>query len=472
MVKKALFILGIAALMVLGCGKQGPETPQNKPDTTTDQPQTPPGPEDPEVPQEPQKDVISILAIGNSFSVDGMQYLWDILKADGAKEIVLGNLYIGGCTLATHSGNFTSNSASYTYYKNTSGSWSTTASYKPLDALKEREWDYITMQQASGSSGVETSYEPYIDNIISVVTANCPDATLLWHMTWAYQGNSTHSSFPTYGSDQMTMYNSIVSTVRSKVLTREVFKKVIPSGTAVQNLRTSLYGDNITRDGHHLSYDAGRFVTALTWAGTIRGTDPMKVSWKPSQYAYSEQQEAAIREAAANALKKPYQITESSYPPDPNAPQADADHETLITAAGFNPADYTKLEIPFTKFGYYNSSNSTFISKMYNHQTSTASNLNDFCTTPIYEKKDLPDGTLIVIRKGFQYRPEGWVSLDKANSSSNRPGNVSANVVKVDASWWGSWNYRAFNISLDPRKTMTEQQAAEACEAFGIYLPK
>ena len=35
---------------------------------------------------------IKILAIGNSFSVDAVEYLWDMLDAAGVEEIVIGNL--------------------------------------------------------------------------------------------------------------------------------------------------------------------------------------------------------------------------------------------------------------------------------------------------------------------------------------------------------------------------------------------
>ena len=77
-----------------------------------------------------------------------------------------------------------------------------------------------------------------------------------------------------------------------------------------------------------------------------------------------------------------------------------------------------------------------------------------------------------MVKVGFQYRPEGWTALDKANSSSDRPGNVNINVVKVDDTWWGKWNYRAFNLLTDPRKTLTEETAEQVCKSFGIFLPK
>ena len=256
---------------------------------------------------------ISVLAIGNSFSVDAMQYLYDILASDGATGIVLGNLYIGGCTLETHSNHFQTNDSAYTYYKNTSGSWTSTSSTAPLTALDERDWDYITIQQASGSSGLPGTYEPYLDNIVSIVRQHCPDAKILWHMTWAYQSNSTHKEFPNYGSDQMQMYNAIVSTVQSVIVPNSTFSGIIPSGTAVQNLRTSLYGDSLTRDGYHLSYDVGRYVAGLTWAAVLRGTNPANVLWTPTQYIYSPKEKSAIMEAVRNAVAKPFEVTKSSF---------------------------------------------------------------------------------------------------------------------------------------------------------------
>lgn len=278
---------------------------------------------------------ISILAIGNSFSVDALQYLYNILQDAGYEKIVLGNLYIGGCSLQTHAGHFSGNATAYTYYKNTTGSWTSTASTAPLTALDERSWDYISMQQASGSSGRPDTYEPYIETLLEIVKTHCPAAKLVWHMTWAYQGNSTHSSFPYYNSDQMTMYNAIVSTVQSKILSRDDFSFVIPTGTAVQNLRTSYMGDNLTRDGYHMSYDKGRFVTALTWARKITGCDLDAISWTPSAYSYSETDLAAIKEAASQAVAHPYVVTPSSYSQGPSAESLKA----ILTARGYDPDD-------------------------------------------------------------------------------------------------------------------------------------
>ena len=60
---------------------------------------------------------IKILAIGNSFSQDAIeQYLWNIAQADSI-DIVVGNLYFGGCSLEQHWKFLTENDSVYNYRK-------------------------------------------------------------------------------------------------------------------------------------------------------------------------------------------------------------------------------------------------------------------------------------------------------------------------------------------------------------------
>ena len=496
-----MLVLSIAVTGLDSCDGKDPVTdptdapevpvtpPADEPEDNPQEPETPPAEEPEDDPQEPETppadepdNSIRILAIGNSFSVDAMQYLYGILEDIGYEEITLGNLYIGGCTLETHSKNFTNNSASYTYYTNTTGSWNEASSYKPHDALKSEEWDLITMQQGSPVSGVPSSYDPYLASLVASVRTYCADAELAWHMTWAYQASSTHSGFANYGKDQMTMYNAILSAVQTKVVPTGWFGKVIPNGTAIQNLRTSFIGDNLTRDGYHMSYDKGRYLTALTFAQTLTGRSIADVTYIPSGCTLTEKEVLAMKEAVENACKTPYAVTESSYPPDENFNPATATPTEILEYNGFNPADYTQMQIEFTDFAYYNSSNSNYKSKMYTVEGSGwNTTICDFVTTPIYTKEDLPNGSLIVQRTGNMYRPEGWKALDAVNTSGARPGNVTSNVVKIDDAWWGSWNFRAFNLAFADRtdlgpNPLQNPNADNLCgklkEGFAIFIPK
>ena len=115
------------------------------------------------------------------------------IKNKGAEEIILGNLYIGGCDLRLHALNAVNNLPAYDYRKNTSGTWNNTPNTSILTALKQEEWDVISIQQASGSSGLPETYNEDLTTLISYLNTNKlnPDAKIVWNMTWAYQGNST-----------------------------------------------------------------------------------------------------------------------------------------------------------------------------------------------------------------------------------------------------------------------------------------
>ena len=211
---------------------------------------------------------LKILAIGNSFSQDATQFLWQIARNAGIKEVVIGNAYRGGCTLEMHWTSVAASGTEYSYEKNSAGAKVSTPGQTLESILKDEEWDIITLQQASGSSGMQDTYEPYLTNLIDWVNENKtnPDAKLYWHMTWAYQSDFSSSAFrKNYNSDQMTMYNAILAAKDEKVLAHDEFAGVIPSGTTVQNLRTSFLGDTITRDGYHMGWVLGRYAVGLTW---------------------------------------------------------------------------------------------------------------------------------------------------------------------------------------------------------------
>lgn len=404
-------------------------------------------------------DSIRILAIGNSFSDDSMWYLYDMLRQAGYSSVKLGNLYIGGCTLHTHAGHIASGAGAYTYRVNTDGKWVDNQSFSSVDALMSDSWDFISIQQASGSSGVPETYEPYLGTIVDRVKELCPDADLVWNMTWAYQGNSTHSEFSKYDKNQMTMYNAIVDAVNEKVKPESDIVKIIPAGTAIQNLRTSLYGDTVTRDGYHLAYDSGRMTAAMMWVKSLTDCNLDKITYTPSGYIYSEAMIAAIKESVENAYEAPFKVTQSQITKDENDPNSSL--PALVKAAGFDPDKYDPLDVKVTKVAYYNSANGN---------ANLGTNMRNYAATQIFEKEQIPNGSLIVIKSGFQYRPEGWTELDK--KTSPRPDNVAAQVVVVDDAWWREFNYRAFNLSKAGAPNLSDEEQNELTTVFGIFVPK
>lgn len=257
---------------------------------------------------------LKILAIGNSFSVDAMQYLYQIAESAGVKEIVLGNLYIGGCSLERHLKNAKEGICDYKYYKNTNGEWTTTEDFSIDEGIKDEDWDIITMQQSSGVSGIPESYENTLTELIDFVNKEKTNgnAKLFWHMTWAYQQDSTHASFPKYNSDQIQMYNMIVKTVQENVMVLDEIDGIIPNATSIQNARTGFLGDTLTRDGYHLDKEIGRYIAGLCYFAAITGADVSDIEYVPTDNI-SEKMRKLATSSVMDAVEKPYEITPSKY---------------------------------------------------------------------------------------------------------------------------------------------------------------
>ena len=250
--------------------------------------------------------ILKILTIGNSFSDDATKYLYDIATSAGVERVKFGNLYIGGCSLATHLNNALNDASNYEYRVNDSGEWITAENFKMSDAIESENWDFITFQQASGFSGVKESYEP-LSALEDYVRSLNETAKFGWHLTWAYQQNSDHPDFTRYNKDQTTMYNAIISAVKEKVMVEEQIKKLAPSGTAIQNARTSAYGDTFTRDGYHLTYDFGRFIAGLTLFSAITDIPVDDVTFSP--VGLGDEKETVAKKAAKAAIEKPFEVT-------------------------------------------------------------------------------------------------------------------------------------------------------------------
>ena len=257
--------------------------------------------------------VLKILAVGNSFSQDGLKHVFDVAVSAGIYDIQWGNLFIGSCSLATHLENVKADSPSYTYYTSVNSRRESKKAYKLSDAVKSENWDFITFQQVSTNSGVADTYDD-LEELISLVAPLCTNdkVEFAWHMTWAYQTGA--KSLGKYGNDQMQMYNAIVSAVQNKVVPNERISKIIPNGTAIQNARTSYMGDAFTRDGTHLSLDTGCLIAAMTVVHALVGIDWKTFDYEGVSYIYPNKTFPRLAaESVRNAINTPFKVTRSSF---------------------------------------------------------------------------------------------------------------------------------------------------------------
>ena len=252
---------------------------------------------------------IKILFVANSFGDDTVEHMPEIAKSAGYLDIEIGNLYIGGCSIDKHYNNLLNDSAEYSFRYHDGKKWDYEYGDKKQTikfAVEFADWDVIIFQQSSGNSGIASTYSHLSELIQGVLQFAKPNVSVGFNMTWAYQGDSTHEHFYRYDNNQLTMYNAIISTVQDVVISKKTIEFIIPNGTAIQNART-LYGDKLTRDGYHLSYDYGRYIAGLTAFCKITDTPIDEITFAPK--TLDSAMIDIAKQSAKKAIDNPYQVT-------------------------------------------------------------------------------------------------------------------------------------------------------------------
>ena len=261
--------------------------------------------------------VEKVLVIGNSFSHNSLEYLYPILDENIkiSNGVVVGHIHIGGSSLETHSINAQTDSKAYQYDKYIKGKEKPAFPHLSIkQVLEDEEWDVVTIQQVSGKSGVLSSYHPHLKTLVDYIKENSLNkkVKVVWHMTWAYQSDSKHEDFENYANNQQFMYENIVEVTNNSPLKNPYINNVIPTGTTIQNLRTSIIGDKLTVDGYHLN-KIGKYAAALTWGAYLFNIDFSNYTIIDEEIP--EEFSGAIVESVLASIEKPFEITPSvKYP--------------------------------------------------------------------------------------------------------------------------------------------------------------
>lgn len=281
---------------------------------------------------------LKLLAITSSFGLNTTQMLYDVAVAEGyvPDNVTVARLYTTGCTLEKHL-RHAPDKPVYQYSKVSAEYDGKLTVLKPegeatlLDGLLDEQWDIIFMQQGAAQAPQLNTYKDYIDQLRNIinpyVAEHCPSAKFIWNMLWGYQADSTKSVFVnTFNSNQMYMYESNVDAVQKHIIPRTDYDRIIPTGTVIQNARTSFFGDNLSRDTYHLN-NLGGALAAYGLFATITGQkltginlDIVTASANNGiggaakiTTALTDAQKQVIIESVNNALKDPFHVTESEY---------------------------------------------------------------------------------------------------------------------------------------------------------------
>lgn len=263
---------------------------------------------------------LKILCIGNSYSSNTTQYVPNILRDLNIYNFDIGHLYIANCSVQRHYANLIGDATiypekgvqNYTYRLSNGGDWVTKKEYPIQDAVKSQNWDFIVIQhKSSGKLVPEDGDVEYYEKLVKEVKKYCPDAVFVWNMTWARSQEY---------ENQIKQYEGIVENTQLYYSADGLVRFANPIGTAIQNARSSYLGDamNSEDDKSHLNSKIGCYTAGLAFVGSITGADVSDVTWRPTgTNTVSEAEQKVAIESAVNALKNPFEVTESKYQTEP-----------------------------------------------------------------------------------------------------------------------------------------------------------
>jgi hypothetical protein len=237
---------------------------------------------------------MNVLAIGNSFSQDATRYLSQIAKKDG-DTLSVANLYIGGCSLETHFRNMLSNERKYTLEYN---GISTGFSVSIDEALLNRHWDVITLQQVSHLSFNYDTYQPYLSALAEHIREYCPKAKILIHQTWAYEENSDKLINVAKYDTAIAMTKDIIKAYDKAAKDINAYG-IIPSGELFSKL-TKAGISQIHRDTFHASKGTGRYALGLLWYRIICNKSVMENMFLDFDEEISDQERDIIRQSVVS----------------------------------------------------------------------------------------------------------------------------------------------------------------------------
>ena len=209
---------------------------------------------------------MNILSLGNSFSQDAQRYLHRIAKADGY-TIKTYNLCIPGCPLSLHHRNMINEEKAYSLEMNGE---STGFKVSLKEALLNREWDVVTVQQVSHQAPYYETYQPYLDKLVEFVKNCVPKAKIAIHQTWAYEQDSERLNKELGYKNHEDMFNDIKSSCMRAADDINA-DYIIPSGELFEKLVLS--GIKVHRDTFHASLGVGRYALGLLWYSILTGND-------------------------------------------------------------------------------------------------------------------------------------------------------------------------------------------------------
>lgn len=217
---------------------------------------------------------VNILAIGDSYTEDAVAYLPQMLREAGIATVKIATLTQKNTSLQQLVESAKSKEKGFILATSVEGGG---FHYYPrqvslVEGLTSGDkWDYVVLQQQLELSDNYATYQPYLNELLSIVLQYHPESEIAWHLAWVYGKNASEGAFSDNTNGQTTRYNAILDAAH-KVQAATGIMTIVPTGKVIQALReakTDTTDNDMLRDSKHLDLGAGRYAAACTWFETL-----------------------------------------------------------------------------------------------------------------------------------------------------------------------------------------------------------
>ncbi|MBC2601823.1 DUF4886 domain-containing protein [Puniceicoccus vermicola] len=281
-----------------------------------------------------------ILGIGNSFTENATRFLPEIAASDPEHDVVVGRAIIGASPLSLHVALARQHAENQEKGNNYGYDINNERIEKKASLehiLKDKKWDYVTIQQVSSKSHKAETFSPHAEKLIGYIHEYAPQAQIVVHETWPHNVDSYRTKKWNLQPDEM--YERLHENYYN--LAAEQGLRVIPVGTAFQEAqkmplwdyepvdfdvyslpypegksrmpdeskslnkifywRKNSEGDwVIGTDGFHANKN-GEYLGSLVWYGFFFRKDPREIEYQPR--TLTDEQADSLREAAYITLR-------------------------------------------------------------------------------------------------------------------------------------------------------------------------
>ncbi len=218
-----------------------------------------------------ETDVLDVLVMGSSWSVDQATLIRDVALASGIR-LNVGSAFFPGVPYKNLNQFWEEDKPTHTYqFWDSDGNPPVKSTPTLKEIVESRTWDVILIGNSAADGPHWSTYQPHMRKWIRKIKmhATNPDMALVTYMGWTPSPNGKYLESYKYATVEQMMADQI-QTIQKAVFESGI-DLLVPTGIAIHSLRTTSVNNDkyLTRDDLHLDNGVGRYTAALCFFGVV-----------------------------------------------------------------------------------------------------------------------------------------------------------------------------------------------------------